>query len=138
VTYDPKTIDKHHLDMSRDDGMDEHGIDWVCGCHLVRFWLESWSTREADSCHTLTTNQTQHHSHAGPDDHPKTIDSHHLDISRDDGMDEHGIDWVCRCHLVRFWFESWATCAADSCHTLTTNQTQHHSHGPDDHPKTID
>jgi hypothetical protein len=28
----------------------------------------------ADSCHTLTTNQTQHRSHAGPDDHPKTID----------------------------------------------------------------
>jgi hypothetical protein len=27
---------------------------------------------------------------------------------------------------------------ADSCHTLTTNQTQHHSHGQDDHPKTID
>jgi hypothetical protein len=22
-----KTIDYHHLDMSRDDGMDEHGID---------------------------------------------------------------------------------------------------------------
>jgi hypothetical protein len=27
---------------------------------------------------------------------------------------------------------------ADSCHTLTTNQTQHHSHGQDDHPKNID
>jgi hypothetical protein len=27
---------------------------------------------------------------------------------------------------------------ADSSHTLTTNQTRHHSHGPDDHPKTID
>jgi hypothetical protein len=24
------------------------------------------------------------------------------------------------------------------CHTLTINQTQHHSHGPDDQPKTID
>jgi hypothetical protein len=25
----PKTIDYHHLDMSRDDGMDEHGMDWL-------------------------------------------------------------------------------------------------------------
>jgi hypothetical protein len=25
--------------MSRDDGMDEHGNAWVCGCHLVGFWL---------------------------------------------------------------------------------------------------
>jgi SHS2 domain-containing protein len=44
-----------------------------------------------DFCPTLTTNPTQHDSH-GPDDHPKTIDYHHMDISRDDGMDEHGID----------------------------------------------
>jgi hypothetical protein len=26
---------------------------------------------------------------------------------------------------------------ADFCHTQTTNQTQYHSHRPDDHPKTI-
>jgi hypothetical protein len=44
-----------------------------------------------DFCPTLTTNPTQHDSH-GPDDHPKTIDYHHMDMSRDDGMDEHGID----------------------------------------------
>jgi hypothetical protein len=25
----PKTTDYHHLGMSRDDGMDEHGIDWI-------------------------------------------------------------------------------------------------------------
>jgi hypothetical protein len=25
--------------MSRDDGMNEHGHAWVCGCHLVGFWL---------------------------------------------------------------------------------------------------
>jgi hypothetical protein len=30
----PKTIDYHHLDMSKDDGTDEHGIDWLCGCQL--------------------------------------------------------------------------------------------------------
>jgi hypothetical protein len=35
----PKTIDYHHLDMPRDDGMDEHGIDWLYGCHRVGFWL---------------------------------------------------------------------------------------------------
>jgi hypothetical protein len=29
--------------MSRDDGMDEPGIDWFCGCHLVGFWLNSWA-----------------------------------------------------------------------------------------------
>jgi hypothetical protein len=38
----------------------------------------------------MTTNLTQHDSH-GPDDQPKTIDYHHLDISRDDVLDEHGI-----------------------------------------------
>jgi hypothetical protein len=27
---------------------------------------------------------------------------------------------------------------ADFCHVLTTNLTQHDSHGQDDHPKTID
>jgi hypothetical protein len=27
----PKTIDYHHMDMSKEDGMDEHGIDWLCG-----------------------------------------------------------------------------------------------------------
>jgi hypothetical protein len=29
--------------MSRDDGMDEHGIDWLLGCHLVGFGLKSWA-----------------------------------------------------------------------------------------------
>jgi hypothetical protein len=55
----------------------------------------------------LMTNLTQHDSH-GPDDHPKTFDYHHLDMSRDDGMDENGIDWFCGCHLVEFWLGSWA------------------------------
>jgi hypothetical protein len=39
----PKTIDYHHLDMSREDGMDRHGIDWIYGCHQVRFWIKSWA-----------------------------------------------------------------------------------------------
>jgi hypothetical protein len=56
-------------------------------------------------CHSLTTNLFQHDSH-GPDDHPKTIDYHHLDMPRDDGMDEHGIDWLYRCHQVGFWLRS--------------------------------
>jgi hypothetical protein len=53
----------------------------------------------ADFLHTLTTNLTQHDLH-GPDDSTKTIHYHHLDMSRDDGMDEHGIDWLYGCHLV--------------------------------------
>jgi hypothetical protein len=36
-----------------------------------------------DICHTLTTNLTQHDLQ---DDQQKTIDYHHLDMSRDDGM----------------------------------------------------
>jgi hypothetical protein len=61
----------------------------------------------ADFCCVPTTNLTQHNPH-GPDDNPKTIDYHkHLDKSRDDGMDEHGIDWLYGCHLVGFWLKSW-------------------------------
>jgi hypothetical protein len=26
--------------MTRDDGMDEHGIDWLYECHLVGFWVQ--------------------------------------------------------------------------------------------------
>jgi hypothetical protein len=91
--------------MSRDDGMDrvdEHGIDSPCGCHLVADFGLKVGQISADLCQTLTTNLTQYDSH-GPDDHPKTIDYHHLDMSRDDGMDrvdEHGIDSPCGCHLV--------------------------------------
>jgi hypothetical protein len=48
-----------------------------------------------------------HRSH-GPDDPPKTIDYLHLDMARDDGMDEHGIDWFNGCYLVGFWLKSWA------------------------------
>jgi hypothetical protein len=62
----------------------------------------------ADFCHAPTTNLTQHNPH-GPDDTPKTIDYHHLDImAKDDEMDEHGIDWIIGCHLVGFWLSSWA------------------------------
>ena len=55
----------------------------------------------ANFCKAPTTNLTQHDSH-GPDDGPKTIDYHHLGMSRDDGMDEHGMDWIYGCHLVGF------------------------------------
>jgi hypothetical protein len=34
-----------------------------------------------------------HDSH-GQDDQPKTNDYHPLGMSRDDGMNEHGIDWL--------------------------------------------
>jgi hypothetical protein len=41
----------------------------------------------------------------GPDDNPKTIDYQHLDMARDDGMDEHGIDWLYGCHLTGCWLK---------------------------------
>jgi hypothetical protein len=57
--------------------------------------------------YTPTTNLTQHDSHR-PDDQPKTIHYHCLNIARDDGMDENGIDWLYGCGLVGFWLKSWA------------------------------
>jgi hypothetical protein len=39
----PKQFIFHHLNISRDDGMDENGIDWLYGCCLVGFWLKSWA-----------------------------------------------------------------------------------------------
>jgi hypothetical protein len=62
----------------------------------------------ADFCHALTTNLTQHDSH-GLDDQPQIIDYYCLVISRDDGMDEHGVDdWLYQCTLIGFWLKSWA------------------------------
>ena len=61
----------------------------------------------ADFCPVPTTKLTQNDPH-GPDDLPKTIDYHHLDMSRHDGMDEDGIAWFYGCHLVGFWLGSWA------------------------------
>jgi hypothetical protein len=88
--------------------MDENGIDWLYGCHLVGFWLKSWANHiSADFCHVLTTNLTQHDSH-GPDEQHQLIEYHCLNISRDDCMDENGIDWLYGCGLVGFWMKSWA------------------------------
>jgi hypothetical protein len=70
--------------------------------------LKVWQIA-ADFSQAPTTNLTQHQPH-GPDDHPKTIHYHHLDMARDDRMDEHGIDWLLGCHLVGFGLESWANC----------------------------
>jgi hypothetical protein len=39
----PKQFIFHCLNISRDDGMDENGIDWPYGCHLIGFWLKSWA-----------------------------------------------------------------------------------------------
>jgi hypothetical protein len=103
----PKPFIFHRLNISRDDGMDENGIDWLYGCCLIGFWLKVGQITSADFCYTPTTNLTQYDSH-GPDDQPKTIHHHHLDMSRDDGMDEHGIDWLYGCGLVGFWLKSWA------------------------------
>jgi hypothetical protein len=71
-------------------------------CHLVGLWLKSWAIYiTADflsSPHHI--NLIQHDSSHGPDDQPKTIDHHHLGMSRDDVMDEHGIDCMYECHLA--------------------------------------
>jgi hypothetical protein len=63
-------------------------------CHLLYDFVSEVGQIKADFCHALTTNLTQHDSH-GPYDQPKTIDYHHMDMSKEDGMDEHGIDWLC-------------------------------------------
>jgi hypothetical protein len=73
--------------------------------------------------HTLTTNLTQQLDSHGPDDQPKTIDYHHLDMSRDDGMELIGsvdvnVIWQAISSEV-------GQITADFCHTLTTNLTQH-------------
>jgi hypothetical protein len=94
-------------------------IIWACqemmawisiyGCHLVGFWSRSWGKSQitADICQAPTTNLT-HHNPYGPDDHLKTIDYHHLCMSRDDGMDEHVYGGLYGCHLVGFsWPRSW-------------------------------
>jgi hypothetical protein len=54
-------------------------------------WGDLLTDRKTTYPAKQTTNLTQYDSH-GPNAHPKTIDEHHLDMSRDDGMDEHGID----------------------------------------------
>jgi hypothetical protein len=61
-----------------------------------RILAEKLGISSADFCHVLTTNLAQHDSHR-PDDQPKTIHYHCLNIARDDGMDENGIDWLYGC-----------------------------------------
>ena len=57
---------------------------------------------------TPATNPTHHDLH-GPDDPQTTIDYHHLDLSRDDGMDEQEI-YLSFVHPDGgFWLRSWAT-----------------------------
>jgi hypothetical protein len=132
--------------MSRDDGMDEHGIQWLYGCPLAGFGLGSWPNNHhaAKFPHALTANLTpQHDSHShGQDDGSKTIDYPYLDMSRDDGMDEHGIQWLYGCPyqagfaglgrvglIIKLQISSCPDHKSDP---------QHDSHGPDDGTKTID
>jgi hypothetical protein len=74
-----------------------------------RIWAQTLSKLWLIFVNSPTTYQTQHYPH-GPDDHLNTIHYHHLDMARDDGMDEHGIDWLLGCHLVGFGLKSWANC----------------------------
>jgi hypothetical protein len=91
------TIDYHHLDPSRDDGMDEQEmIHRHFGCPDEGFWLEVGQTAGRFCLTATIANPTQHDLH-GPDDAQTTIDDHHLDPSRDDGMDEQEIHWHFGC-----------------------------------------
>jgi hypothetical protein len=72
----------------------------------------------------------QHDSH-GPDDGSKTIDYPYLDMSRDDGMDEHGIEWLYdECPLAGFAGLGSLpnNHAAKFPHALTTNLTRSMTH----------
>jgi hypothetical protein len=87
----------------------------ILTCHEMMAWMRMeligsldvimlnfalWKMRKFHEFYpSLITNLTQHDSH-GPDDHPKTIDYHHQNMSRDDDMDEKGIDWFSGCHHV--------------------------------------
>jgi hypothetical protein len=77
----PKTIYDHDLDMSRDDGIDENGIVWFSRCHHVEFALWNKMRKYHEFYPSLITNLTQHDSHGLFDDHSKTFDYHHLDMS---------------------------------------------------------
>jgi hypothetical protein len=107
---------------------------------LSDFGLKEVGQLITDSCHTLTTNQTQHNYHMGQMTTPKPP------------KQEFNIIWTCQEMMVwmsmeligsvdvilsDFGLKEVGQLVADSCHTLTTNQTQHHSHGQDDQPKTI-
>jgi hypothetical protein len=71
------------------------------------------------------TNPTQHDLH-GPDDAKTTIDYHHLDPSRDDGMDEQEIHWHFGCPDAGFWLEVGQTgqillhCQSQIQHSMTS------------------
>jgi hypothetical protein len=66
-----KTIDYHHLDMSRDDGMDEHGIQWLYdGCPHQGSWPNN---HDAKFPHALTTNLTRSMTHMGQMMAPKPL-----------------------------------------------------------------
>jgi hypothetical protein len=87
---------------------------------LARSWA-NWA--EFDSL--PIANPTQHDLH-GPDDAQTTIDYHHLDPSRDDGMDEQEIHWHFGCPDAGFWLEVGQTrqillhCQSPIQHSMTS------------------
>jgi hypothetical protein len=60
------------------------GADEDLGSKVGQMWL--------NLAQAQTTNPAQHDPH-GPDDPFRTINYHHLDISRHDGMDDQDIGW---------------------------------------------
>jgi hypothetical protein len=122
--------------MSRDDGMDEHGIERLYnGClYQAGFGLEIVGpiiTMPNFLICPDNKSDPQHDSHShGPDDGSKTIDYHHLGMSRDDGMDDHGLERLYGYRLSGFGLGSWPNNhhAAKFPHALTTNLTRSMTH----------
>jgi hypothetical protein len=75
--------------------MDEQEIHWHLRWLMDDFVSKVRQLEPISFVHISATNPNQHDLH-GPDESQTTIDYHHLDVSRDDGMDEQEIHWHLR------------------------------------------
>jgi hypothetical protein len=87
-------INYHHLDVSSNDGMDKQEIHWLFSKLIDDFDSEVWHIKPTFH-HISATTPTQHDLHGPDDESQTTINSHHLDESRDDEMDKQEIHWYC-------------------------------------------
>jgi hypothetical protein len=124
--------------MSRDDGVDEHGIDWLCEYHQVGFFGLEVGQIKADFCQTPTTNLTRSMTHMGYMTTQKLL----IEIiwTFQEMMEWMSMELIAGSKISSgkiFWLGV-GQIKADILHTPTTNLTQHDTHGQYDHPKTID
>jgi hypothetical protein len=100
----------------------QHLIIIIWTHQVMMTWMSSKSIGMLD---VLCGSPTQHDLH-GPDDAQTTIDYHHLDPSRDDGMDEQEIYWHFGCPDAGFWLEVGQTgqillhCQSPIQHSMTS------------------